>query len=211
MGYHQAGFDVFGVDVVEQPNYPFDFLQCDALKFLAEYDLNEFDVIHASPPCQGYSRLRHLHPDRKYPTLISRTRNAIRRYAPGKPYVIENVEGSQTRLIDPVVLCGSSFGLRVRRHRFFECSHEIQAVGCDHDWQNRHKPYRIHNGRVGHHHSGVLPVYGNAAVVGGRSLFLKSVAMGIDWMSEDEINQAVPPAFTRHIGTQLLGAVRSAA
>lgn len=114
MGYHRAGFEVVGVDLKPQKHYPFEFHQADALEFLAEHG-REFDVIHASPPCQAHTSLKNLH-DKDYPELIEPTRRLLEKT--GLPYIIENVVGAPLR--NPILLCGSSFGLRVRRHRLFE-------------------------------------------------------------------------------------------
>ena len=124
MGYSRAGFDVVGVDLSPQKNYPFEFIQADALaldpKFLAS-----FDAIHASPPCQSYSDLAKRNGNaHEWPRLIEPVREILR--STGLPYVIENVEGAP--MIDAVVLCGTMFpGLRVLRHRLFEANFEIIA------------------------------------------------------------------------------------
>jgi DNA (cytosine-5)-methyltransferase 1 len=117
MGYHRAGFDVVGVDVNPQPRYPFEFVQADALT----YPLEGFDAIHASPPCQPWTRktptwgrARVHYPD--HPQLIEPTRDRL--HASGLPYVIENVVGAPLRA--QVMLCGSMFGLRIQKHRLFE-------------------------------------------------------------------------------------------
>lgn len=124
MGYHRAGFDVIGVDIEKRPRYPFPMLRCDVLDMDYRF-LRTFDAIHASPPCQAHSDLakRNKNAD-KWPKLIPPTRKMLREA--GVPYIIENVEGAP--LIDPVVLCGTMFpGLRVLRHRLFECSFPVQA------------------------------------------------------------------------------------
>src|SRR3954469_696956 len=105
MGYHRAGFDVVGVDINPQPHYPFEFHQADALTF----SLDGFDVVHASPPCQFASDLRHLWKDREHPNLIPPVRDLL--LASGLPYVIENVERARAHMVEPVTLCGSMFGL----------------------------------------------------------------------------------------------------
>lgn len=204
MGYHQAGWDVVGVDIAPQPNFPFEFHQADAMT----YPLDGFDAIHASPPCQGYSRMRHRQDASKYPRLIADVRDRLVNFQ--IPYVIENVEDARDDMIDPFMLCGSTFGLRVRRHRLFECNFATEGWDdwCDHAWQDRHKPYKLYvgpgrSGGKGYRDSGIQPVYGGNHNVGGNSLFLKSVAMGIDWMTSDEINESIPPAYTRHIGAKI--------
>lgn len=196
MGYHMAGFDVTGVDIRDHPDYPFEFIRADAL----EVDLSGYDAIHASPPCQGYKASAY-----RWPRLIPDVR--ARLVPTGVPYVIENVPEAGREMISPVRLCGSSFGLRVRRHRMFECSFPLTPVPCEHAWQDSHQPYRLHTARskveAGFRMSGIQPVHGGNQNVGGNSLYLKSVAMGIDWMTEGDLNEAIPPAYTLHIGRQL--------
>ena len=118
VGYHRAGFDdITGVDIKPMPRYPFEFVQGDALEYVIEHGA-EFDVIHASPPCQAYSvetpiKYKHTHPD-----LIEPTRKALEKV--GKPYIIENVSGARSKLYRSVMLCGTMFGLNIWRHRYFE-------------------------------------------------------------------------------------------
>lgn len=214
MGYWMAGFDVVGVDLEPQPNYPFEFHQADALTF----PLDGFDAIHASPPCQAYSRTRHRNAGPNWtppPKLIAPLRERFAAEAPGVPYVIENVEDALPEMKDPVMMCGSSFGLRVRRHRYMERNWAMSTPTCDHSWQDGHKPYQLYVGKsrtngLGYRRSGIQPVYGGNHNVGGRSLFLKSAAMGIDWMTEEEINESIPPAYTLHVGRQLMDLLRPA-
>lgn len=194
MGYHRAGFDVVGVDIAPQPRYPFEFHQGDALHYLAEHG-HEFDAIHASPPCQAYSRTGHLADAqggrRSSVRLIEPTRSALG--ALGTPYVIENVEDAP--LSAPLMLCGSMFGLRVRRHRLFESPVFLFAQQCAHRRQGR--PVGVLNwGSWGHE----IPSGGRLAA----SLADAQDAMGIDWMRRAELAEAIPPAYTEYIGRQLL-------
>lgn len=193
MGYHRAGFDVVGVDINPQPRYPFLFHQGDALELPTEY-LVEFDAIHASPPCQAHSTLRHSPGAADYPDLVEATRALLG--ASGRPYVIENVVGAP--LINPITLCGSMVGLeagefQLRRHRLFEsnhvlftpswCSHRLPVLGVYGDLSKNQRPST----------RGV-----KAGVAQAERL------MGIDWMTRRELVQAIPPAYTEWIGTQLL-------
>jgi DNA (cytosine-5)-methyltransferase 1 len=116
MGYYLAGYDVVGVDIDPQPNYPFTFVQCDAIEYIRAHG-HEFDLGHGSPPCQAYTPL-NAYNHKVYPDLIGPTREAFE--AVGLPYVIENVEAAAPELRDPTLLCGPMFGLRVYRHRLFE-------------------------------------------------------------------------------------------
>ena len=133
LGYSQAGFEVVGIDINPQPHYPFEFIQADALSLSLDF-IRAFDFIHASPPCPRYTALKTA-PNAKgdaHPDLITPTRPLLQRS--GKPWVIENVEGAKKYLIDPVMLCGTSFGLEtppyrtapngfeLQRHRLFEVS-----------------------------------------------------------------------------------------
>ena len=193
VGYHRAGFDVVGVDIEPQPHYPFEFIQADALAFLYELGPLPADVIHASPPCQRYSVTRTLH-DVEYPDLVYPTRRLLRNA--GLPYVIENVVGAP--LIDPVKLCGSSFGLGVRRHRLFESNLPLWSSQCSH----REQPNPIDV-------TGGGPSKGpRTDGGGGRSRKPVNVgeartAMGIQWMTRNELNEAVPPAYTEFLGHQI--------
>jgi len=203
VGYHLAGFEVVGVDINPQPNYPFEFHQTDALI----YSLDGFDVIHASPPCQVHSVLSHL-ANPKHRDFIPQTR--MRLVKSGKPYIIENVPGAP--LINPIMLCGSFFGLKtgnaqLRRHRLFEVNFDFTlSMTCK------------HNGRT-------IGIYGDKARDTAAEkrhytkpknsrgkpplgiLFTKEeafVAMGIDWMTMKELSQAIPPAYTKFIGDHLM-------
>lgn len=192
MGFHMAGFDVTGVDQEDHPSYPFRMIVGDFLTV----DLDGYDGYVAGPPCQGYSRMRHRQDASKWPLLIGPVRDRLE--ATGKPYVIENVEDARWDMKAPTRLCGSSFGLRVRRHRLFEASFPLPEPSCDHAWQDLHKPYRLYVGKartegLGYRESGIQQVFGGNHNVGGKSMFMKSVAMGIDWMSEEDLNEAIPP------------------
>ena len=196
MGYHRAGFEVVGVDIKPQPNYPFTFVQADAL-LVEPWD--DFDAIHASPPCQAHVKgmaaaNRSLGRDYAHVDLVGATRELLR--SSGLPYVIENVIGAP--LENPVKLCGSSFNLAVRRHRLFECSFPLLVPPCDHSRQNGDywTSWRP-NGET--RRAKVVQVYGQAAE---RDKW--GPAMGIDWMTPDELAEAIPPAYTEHIGQWLM-------
>jgi DNA (cytosine-5)-methyltransferase 1 len=192
-GYHLAGFEVVGVDIANIKRYPFEFLKRDALEVLADKEfLSSFDAIHASPPCQTHSSTRHLRNAQGKQTskvdLIPQTRKALRET--GLPYIIENVPGAP--LIDPVVLCGSSFGLGVRRHRLFESNIPVTGLPCDHKKQG--KPIGVYGSM-----KDKIPNGGHTA----KSIEEAREAMGIDWMLWGDIVEAIPPAYTKHLGLQL--------
>jgi hypothetical protein len=194
-GYHAAGFDVTGVDIESQPDYPFPFIRADALTI----DLDGFDVIAASPPCQRWSTAtpperRGDHPDLVAP-IRARLIEAVS--APGGPsvYVIENVPGAPLR--DPVSVCGDALRLGVRRHRLFESNVSLVGAPC---WHDRPAPpvavYGTYNqrGRRRHHPpAGPTPSTDDARA-----------AMGIDWMPWPALTQAIPPAYTYWFGVQLI-------
>lgn len=200
-GYHLAGFDVVGVDLKPQPYYPFTFIQGDALEILDAWTWeNElsFDAIHASPPCQAFTvygnNKAHVRDD--HPDLVEPTR--VRLEKTGLPWVIENVPGAP--LIDPIQLCGTSFGIPVRRHRLFESNVELTAPPCDHGrFTDRVYPGSSNrpNGRT-------------VANIGEYRVPLEEQrrCMQIDWMPLAELSQAIPPVFTERIGKQLLAHVR---
>jgi len=211
-GYARAGFEVVGVDIEPQPSYPFRFVKHDAMELLsdvADYGVavlhdsfGHVDAIGASPPCQGYVQWQNLNAERygtrvEHPLLVQPVRDCLR--ASGLPYVIENVQGAPVARM--TMLCGSMFGLRVRRHRFFETNMLL-----------------LDNPRC-HHTGEELAVYGK---LDGRRIWTRAdgsevrvvatleqarEAMGIGWMTWDEIKEAIPPAYTEHIGRQLLEAL----
>ncbi len=197
-GYQRAGFEVVGVDIKPQPHYCGDeFIQADALVTLDELVVSrpdwarEFDAIHASPPCQRYTALGTREDLSGYADLMAPTRALLE--AAGLPWVIENVPGAPMR--PDVVLCGNSFGLRVYRHRFFECSFPVTRLV--------HQEHRIRVNRRGENRlkhwqeGGFLTVTGDIGSYAGA-------AMGIDWMTGNELSQAIPPVYTDWIGRQLV-------
>ena len=193
-GYHRAGFTVVGVDIKPQPHYPFEFHQWDALAVeIAPWNFG-FDAIHASPPCQAYSTITPDHS--AHPDLVGPTRELLQ--ATGLPWVMENVMGAP--LVPMVTLCGSMFGLRVRRHRQFESNVLLLQPTCQHRQQGQ-----------------VLGVYGDGGAGyfpspnrgGGIKAHQRDFAtlMGMPWATPQEIVQAIPPAYTEYIGGQLLALV----
>jgi DNA (cytosine-5)-methyltransferase 1 len=198
VGYHRAGFDVVGVDLWPQPNYPFEFVQGDAL---TAYALGEFDAIHASPPCQAFTAYKRTGIVGWYPDLISETRTRLQ--DAGVPYVIENVVGAP--LEDPLLLCGSMFDLDVQRHRLFESNVPLEPPV----WPCRHKiwaPDRYPGGRSVERTGKSTGLVRACVEVGSWDIpfAVQQAAMGVDWMTLEELSEAVPPAYTQHIGGQLL-------
>ena len=192
VGYHRAGFEVVGIDIKPQPRYPFEFHQADALT----YPLDGFDVVHASPPCQAYCALRHLMPEKIYPDLIKAVRDWI--FQGSAIYIIENVPKSP--LINPIQLCGSSFGLKVRRHRLFESNVYLETLPCDHKKQGR--PIDVSG--TGGRRINRRPDDHGGNTNKPRNIKEARGAMGIDWMTRYELSQAIPPAYTEYIGKQII-------
>ena len=200
MGYHRAGFEVVGVDIKPQPRYPFEFHQADAMTF----PLDGFDAVHASPPCQAYSDLakRNGNAD-AHPRLIEAVRRRLS-YASARVAVIENVEGAP--LVNPARLCGTMFpGLRVLRHRLFESNVAIpEPRHAQHPLVFTHDKRKAHYGQLDERTAFVsVNGGGNCSVAAARD------AMGIAWMTKDELNEAIPPAYTEWVGRALLAAIQS--
>lgn len=196
-GYADAGFEVVGVDIAPQPNYPFAFIQADVFSLPVDF-VESFDAIHASPPCQSYSDLakRNGNAD-AWPRLVEPVRTMLT--ASGKPYVIENVEGAP--LINAVTLCGTMFrGLRVIRHRLFEANFSILVPA--------HGPHpKVHTfDKRKAHYGKTHDMRDFVQVTGGGNCTVAAAkdAMGIGWMTKNELNEAIPPAYTRLIGRQLI-------
>lgn len=199
MGYHRAGFEVVGVDIKPQPHYPFEFHQADAMTF----PLDGFDAIHASPPCQRYTvaqnatRNSDAHPD-----LVQPVRERLSEH--GKPYVIENVVGAPMK--DALVLCGSMFGLHVKRHRLFESSLFMLQPKCQHrEYKPQFPPCSTERSNPTRF---ISPGFTKGR--GNQQKAVEEWAMGIDWMSRDELSEAIPPAYTEYIGKQLIAALQGA-
>lgn len=209
MGYYRAGFDVIGIDVQPQRRYPFDFVRAD-LRKLTPADLLAYRpaAIAASPPCKVFTTLKAFS-DPGHENLIPATRTLLRRT--GLPYVIENVPGAPLHW--PIALCGSMFGLGVRRHRLFELGRwRTEQPACRHAEQDAASPgypvLRYHAGKPRVVMSPVLGVYGGGQGLGEGEVERWRHAMGIEWMSRRELAQAVPPAYTQWLGERLIGLIQ---
>lgn len=203
-GYHDAGFDVVGIDSVHQPRYPFQFIQGDALDVLNTVLPRRPAAVHASPPCQSYSTTASLHTV-DYPRLIEPVRELL--HSTGLPYIIENVEGARTDLREPIRLCGSSFGLGVRRHRLFEVhSFEVGMVPpCAH--HDQPEPVDVTGTGASRTGPRLDGKGGNSRKP--RNLAHAREAMGIDWMTRPELSEAIPPAMTKWLGLRLIDHLRA--
>lgn len=192
-GYVKAGFEVVGVDIVKKKSYPYEFYQANAIEILKDKEfIASFDVIHASPPCQFYSitgnLMRAQGKTTSKPDLLAEVRQLL--LETGKPYVIENVPGAP---MTGVILCGSMFGLKVRRHRIFESSMPLMTLECDHKSQGR--PVGVY-GSI----NDEIPKGGRTA----KTLLEGQLAMGIDWLGWGNLKESIPPAYTQYLGEQVL-------
>ena len=196
-GYNLAGFtEIVGVDLFDQPHYPYEFVQADALDVIGDADfVASFDAVHASPPCQEHTRAKHLRNAQKgkskFGDLLTPTLDAMRSWS--KPWVVENVPGAPG-MDGAVVECGSAYSLGVRRHRLFLSNVELVGSGCDHKAQGR--PW------------GVYHVMGDSIPKGGRTVStleqgweVMGVNREIPWNS---LKEGFPPAYTQHVGKQLM-------
>ncbi|MER6968769.1 DNA cytosine methyltransferase [Streptomyces halstedii] len=181
MGYYLAGFDVVGVDIAPQPNYPFPFIQADALDYCADHG-HKYDLVHGSWPCERYATVTKWrgNPD-NHPDLIGPGRQVMQ--ATGRPWVIENVPETATAgiLRPDYLLCGTQFGLSIRRHRTFETSWRGGGDLIPPCWHRK--------GLLAFEHKGER-AYADA--------------MGCTWMTNREARKAVPPAFSQWIAEQFL-------
>lgn len=206
-GYQEAGFRVVGVDVAHQANYPGIFVRADAIEYIKGYG-HLFDAIHSSPPCQAHTTMSNKHRGRGtaadlHVEMIAATRDAMN--STGKPWILENVHGAARHLRNPISLYGGSFGLRVHRPRFFESNVALIALPR----KRAVNPIGVY----GRHHDGRL-LWRNqdgSELHCARTLEEAQTAMGIDWMTWDEITEAVPPAYTAYLGKQLLAVMACAA
>ena len=198
-GYYLAGIEhnltkveITGIDIKHGKRYPFHYLRWDVMKMSVE-ELQQYDFIHASPPCQTFSITKNLRNAQGKSTskldLLEPTRKLI--LESGKPYIIENVPGAP--LHNPVQLCGSSFGLKVRRHRLFESNLPLVGSVCNHKAQGR--PVGIYGSMRDE-----IPKGGKTA----STMEEANEAMGIDWMIWTELVEAIPPAYTKYLGKQVM-------
>lgn len=189
-GLAAAGFRVVGVDIKPQPNYPFPFIQADALSVVHR----GFNFVWASPPCQAHTRAQRIQ-NNEHPELIAPIRELLRRM--GVPYCIENVVGAPLK--NPIMLCGNMFGLQTYRHRLFECSFPInEPAHEEHEAPNRKMGRPVRDGEMMH-------IVGNfSGVDRARKI------MGTHWMNRDGLREAIPPAYAEYIGRAAIQHIRRA-
>ncbi len=210
-GYHDAGFEVVGVDIEPMPRYPFPFVQMDALEYLEAfqegrtwYNGRSVAAIHASPPCQAWSDLQKQSKI-VYEDFIGPTRDKLNEI--GLPWVIENVEGAPLR--NAAKLCGASVSfpdLRVIRHRYFETNWPLRGVQCPqkHPLVFTYDKRKPHYGKLDQNEAYVqVTGGGNCSVANAKD------AMGISWMTKMELNEAIPPAYAEYVGRQLMDHLRT--
>lgn len=191
MGYHRAGFRVIGVDVEPQPRYPFEFVLADGIEFLREFGWLA-DAVHASPPCHDHTSLRSRAGTNGTGHLLGEFRGVLERLT--VPWAIENVPGAPMRV--DLVLCGEQFGLRTVRHRWFESNVALRGgTTCG----GRHLRPTSTKNRVS-----ALAEGHNISVTGNVGRHVGVPCLGIDWMTGSELSQAIPPAYTEHVGRQLM-------
>jgi DNA (cytosine-5)-methyltransferase 1 len=211
-GYHRAGFDILGVDVLPQPRYPFPMVQADALEFLAFADLSPFAAIHASPPCQFATTMSARWRARggtvadAHVNLLTPTLAILRRL--GKPYIAENVVGAKRYMRPTLLLHGGQFGLGVHRPRLFESSELILAPRA----RPAVDPVGVYGDHPQHHYS----TRQNGDMKGKRSVFRRARTidearelMGMPWADWTGCKEAVPPPYTEMIGAALLAAIEA--
>lgn len=202
VGLHRSGFKVTGWDIDFQPHYPFGY----HLQHALNADLRGFDFVWASPPCQRYTRmnrglLKSLGTQKDYPDMIADVRSKLKAW--GGLYVIENVKGAP--LINPFMLCGSSFGMHIQRHRLFESNFMVLERPCVHGFWDRDKhPVHRLQGK-----SRIIGCYGHSRGK-GDNVGSRGRAMGIDWMTMDELSEAIPPAYSEYIGRQAIRLIQPA-
>ena len=210
-GYDEAGWEIIGVDINPQPDYPYYFVQEDALRYVREWGYT-FAAIHASPPCQFLTSARHLRTaqggESKYPDLLTPTLQALRWLS--VPWVVENVEGAKA-IMQPrqgerlVRVCGSSFGLEIQRHRLFLSNVPIEGTACDHSVfppdpiTGKPRPWGVY-----HVPGDSIPKGGRTAVNAWHAAALFGLSRDLPW---DSIKEGFPPVYTEHIGKQLLAYV----
>ncbi len=193
-GYQMAGFHVTGVDINPQPNYCGDeFHQADALT----YPLEGFDAIHASPPCQAYTTMNNRHGSRSQPLLAAIRDRLVTEIT---PYIIENVPGALMHMKSPITLTGEMFGLGVHRPRLFESNFVFLCPPPVTRQKDAAAVYGKQDGRR-------LWTRADGSTLNVATLERGSEGMGIDWMTWDELREAIPPAYTEFLGEQLVKAV----
>jgi len=201
VGYARAGFDVTGVDIEGHPDYPYPIYEADAMTVLADVEfLDQFDAIAASPPCQASTTMSNRWRGKggradEHINLIPDVRDAL--LAWGGVYCIENVPGARKSMRDPIILRGGMFGLGVDRPRLFESNVPLTVP----THTRVHDPVGVYGRLDGRRLNTRADGTEQRAA---RTLEQGQAAMGIDWMQWHDLTEAIPPAYTKWIGTQLI-------
>jgi DNA (cytosine-5)-methyltransferase 1 len=209
VGYYRAGFDVVGVDIRTQPNYPFEFHQADAMTF----PLDGFDAVHASPPCQAFTQMsaRWRGKGTKADEHLDLLTPMLAKLRPLRaPWIVENVPGARRLMANPLTLHGGMFGLGVHRPRLFESN----LLLLNYNARATKQPLGVYgkpDGPTVQRYRNNGNYKGKSLIRSWKSLEEGSAAMGIDWMNVDELREAVPPAYTQFLGEQLIEQLEVAA
>jgi DNA (cytosine-5)-methyltransferase 1 len=194
MGYHRAGFETRGIDINPQPNYPFDFVQADAFEYLRKYG-DRYDFVSASPMCHDHSPLASVAGTDGTYWQVAAIRKLL--IAIGVPYVIENVMTAPLRKDISIMMCADNLGLRTVRHRRFEPGNGVLLTSPG--------PHRAHRAKTATSRRRERWAQGwHVSVTGDVGTYVGPEALGIDWMTGDELSQAIPPAYTEFVGRQVL-------
>lgn len=197
-GYTQAGYEVTGVDINPQPHYPYPFQQANALEILVDDAIDKYDVIHASPPCQAFTRAKTLRKAQgkqpKYGDLLTPVIELLQIKWAHKTWVVENVPGAPG-MAQAITQCGSSYGLGVRRHRLFLSNRPLTSSQCDHKAQGR--PWGVYYAM-----NDQIPKGGRTVTSLEHGLEVMGVTRYIPW---EQLKEGFPPAYTFQIGLQLQG------
>jgi DNA (cytosine-5)-methyltransferase 1 len=188
MGLFQACKDnninasIIGVDIFDMPDYQFKFIKDDIFNYIEYTDLNSFNFIWASPPCQRYSVCKNIKDLTMYGDFCVDIHNILE--SSGIPYVIENVPQAPIR--KDLLLCGEMFNMRIIRHRIFE----LGTFKIEQPIHKKHKPKGYYTTVAGH-------------MAGIRKY--KEV-MEIDWSNNwKQLAEAVPPRYARFILNKYFG------
>lgn len=205
VGYHRAGFDVTGVDILPHPDYPYDLIVGDAMAVLEDMAfLDQFDAVHASPPCPRYSTITPVSYRDTHPDHLEKARDILSAW--GGTYVLENVPGAP--MPEGVMFCGQAMGLsNIRRHRMFESNLLIMSPGCACDHRTVYGVYGDHGDLTP-----VVRPDGSSRGNKARDVAHAQQILGIEWMTKwDDLADAIPPAYTEYVGGQLIDQIAVAA
>ncbi len=217
-GYHDAGFEVTGVDIKEQKQYPYSFYKGDAVEIVRGaglVNLNEFDFIHASPPCQTHTSLVHIRNAQGGKAAVVDILDEVVEglIACKKPFIVENVSNAILKKkhdgLHEITLCGSMFGLKVRRHRKFWSNIPITTEGmkCEHKKQG--KPVGVYGSKgdqVKGMWKGKMSYGGTTAKTDEEAISAMGFKRKVPW---NKLKEAIPPSYTEFLGKQIIDFIKS--